>query len=66
MRAHLHLVEEIFVGHQAHAQSHADHDHVEGHAVEKSENGCADAGSAIALITVVILTALFWLAGHAG
>jgi hypothetical protein len=66
MRTHSNMVEEIFVGHQAHAQSHADHGHAEEHAAEKSENGCADAGSAIAMITILLLTALFWLAGHAG
>jgi len=54
------------VGHQAHAQSHADHGHTDDQVTEKSENGCADAGSAIAIISIIILTALFWLTGHAG
>jgi len=54
------------VGQQAHAQSHDDHHgHDEVQAVEKSENGCADAGSAMAIMAIIILTALFWLTGHA-
>lgn len=53
------------MGHQAHAQSHADHGHAEEQVTEKSENGCADAFASIAMITVVIATALFWLSGYA-
>jgi len=55
------------VGQQAHAQSHDDHGHGhdEDHAIVKSENGSADAVSAIAIMAIIILTALFWLTGHA-
>ena len=65
MRAPSNRLRRYYVGHQAHAQSHADHGHADEALVEKSENGCADAGAALALIGIALLTALFWLAGHA-
>jgi len=54
------------MGQQAHAPSHDDHGHTDDHVAEKSENGSADAWSAVAIISIIILTALFWLTGHAG
>jgi hypothetical protein len=53
------------MGQQAHAQSHDDHHGHDDQAVVSSENGSADAVSAIAIMAIIILTALFWLTGHA-
>jgi hypothetical protein len=70
MRAPLDMVEELPVGHQAHAQSHASSHADSGHAgdqvTEQNADGSADAWSAVAIISVVVITALFWLTGHAG
>jgi hypothetical protein len=48
------------MGHQANA--HAGHE--EDQVVASSEDACADSWAAVAIVTVVVLTVLFWLTGQ--